>query len=140
MGSGATALSFQIISPTIARIEGSADFDYFSPFSPDFFQNLGQTPDYGAGSKPDFGVYGKLRAAHLSVESRQRFVQKQEAWLGDDRARHGNALHFAARHGFDRLTGSRETDASKKRQGARLHLGRGGTGKAGGQQHVVGGG
>lgn len=69
VGSGATALSFQIISPTIARIEGSADFDYFSPFSPDFFQNLGQTPDYGAGSKPDFGVYGKLLAAHLSVEN-----------------------------------------------------------------------
>lgn len=77
VGSGAASLAFEIVSPSIARIEGTADFDYFSLFSPDFFQKLNYTPDYSdpnysydsSAREPSFGVHGTLRAAHVSVEN-----------------------------------------------------------------------
>lgn len=41
-GSGALMADIDIVSPGIARIEGSVDFDYVSIFSPDFFEKLAE--------------------------------------------------------------------------------------------------
>lgn len=90
-GSGALRADLEAISPGIARIEASADFDHVSLFSPDFFEKLAAIqaeeqafdrppltfdengtlippenpqPDY----EPVFGLHGTLRAAHISAE------------------------------------------------------------------------
>ncbi|RCW79626.1 hypothetical protein [Paracoccus lutimaris] len=94
-GSGALNADIEAISPGIARIEGSVDFDYVSLFSPDLLEKLAQ--DQGddtydrppltfdqdgnlvepesdpfapppASSEPTFGLRGTLRAGHVSVE------------------------------------------------------------------------
>lgn len=93
-GSGALRADLEAISPGIARIEASADFDYVSLFSPDFFEKLAanqaeeqafdrppltfdedgnlippEDPQSLAPSnEPDFGLHGTLRAAHISAE------------------------------------------------------------------------
>lgn len=49
MGSGAATMSFELVSDGIARIEGSADFDYFAVYIPDFFRKLAEEQNpYGA--------------------------------------------------------------------------------------------
>ncbi|RQP05851.1 MAG: hypothetical protein D1H97_10715 [Paracoccus sp. BP8] len=81
-GSGALLADIEAISPGIARLESSADFDYISLFSPDFFEKLaergaGGTPpdaeaapdDLPADEAPRIGLRGTLRAAHLSAEN-----------------------------------------------------------------------
>ncbi|QRZ14215.1 hypothetical protein JWJ88_11985 (plasmid) [Paracoccus methylovorus] len=85
-GSGALSADVQAISPGISRIEASADFEYVSMFSPDFFEKIsakggpvdedgsdGDNPfgDLAApdDSTPQFGLRGTLRAAHLSAEN-----------------------------------------------------------------------
>lgn len=44
-GSGALMADIDIVSPGIALIEGSVDFDYVSIFSPDFFEKLAENPE-----------------------------------------------------------------------------------------------
>ncbi|MDF3855276.1 sel1 repeat family protein [Paracoccus sp. P2] len=73
-GSGALSADIRAISPGIARIEASADFDYVSLFSPDFFEKItaaSQADEAGAETDetPQIGLRGTLRAAHLSVEN-----------------------------------------------------------------------
>lgn len=81
-GSGALAMDIEAIAPGLARIEGSADFDYVSAFIPEFFERMsddysGETlPDAApldgtadlADGPPEMGVGGTLRSAHLSLE------------------------------------------------------------------------
>ncbi|MBP6678088.1 MAG: sel1 repeat family protein [Paracoccus sp.] len=87
-GSGAVTADIEAISPGIARIEGSVDFDYVSLFSPDLIEKLAQKPNYGElvpptfdqdgnmippeddpAGEPQFGLRGTLSAGHLSVEN-----------------------------------------------------------------------
>ncbi|WP_104493062.1 hypothetical protein [Paracoccus denitrificans] len=78
-GSGALNADIEAISSGIARIEGSADFDYVSLFSPDFFEKIStagqpeaeedEFADPGASETPQIGLRGTLRAGHLSVEN-----------------------------------------------------------------------
>ncbi len=86
-GSGAGQLDLEIVSPEIARIEGSVDFDYVAVYIPDALKKLAQqstpydaenlgfeepAPEDGTEADtppvPEIGVRGTLRAAHLSVE------------------------------------------------------------------------
>ena len=91
-GSGALAADIEAISPGIARLEGSVDFDYVSFFSPDFLEKLAQdqseasfapapptfdqdgnlmepeSDPFAPASQPTFGLRGTLRAGHVSVE------------------------------------------------------------------------
>ncbi|WP_255435478.1 hypothetical protein [Paracoccus sp. S1E-3] len=88
--SGAGQLDLEIVSPEIARIEGSVDFDYVSIYLPDALKKLAQQSgptdleDPGADDpamgedrsdsfatnpeRPEVGLRGTLRAAHLSIE------------------------------------------------------------------------
>ena len=80
-GSGALTADIEAISPGIARIEASANFDYVSLFSPDFFEKVSTAsrtedgeseegdPAAGASETPRIGLRGTLRAAHLSAEN-----------------------------------------------------------------------
>ena len=86
-GSGAMRADIEAISPGIARIEGSVDFDYVSVFSPDLIEKLAQEQSYdayppvtfdqdgnmippedGPATEPQFGLRGTLRAGHVSAE------------------------------------------------------------------------
>lgn len=86
-GSAATQVDLEIVSPEIARIEGSVDFDYVAVYIPDALKKLAQESDpygledHGSGAPPaedaadpvappapEMGLRGTLRAAHLSVE------------------------------------------------------------------------
>lgn len=87
MGSGGAVLDIEAVSPGIARIEASADFDHVSIFSPDLLTRMAQSdrradpfaPDeddlatpFGGrsdASEPSVGVHGSLRAAHVTVEN-----------------------------------------------------------------------
>lgn len=86
-GSGATQMDLEAVSPGIARISGSADFDYFALYIPDAFkklaegedayglepdaptENMGEGPPEPENDDPEMGVRGTLRAAHVSVEN-----------------------------------------------------------------------
>lgn len=86
-GSAALTADIEAISPGIARIEGSVDFDYVSLFSPDLIEKLAQEQSYGEYTpptfdqdgnmipsedepvgEPQFGLRGILTAGHVSVE------------------------------------------------------------------------
>ncbi|WP_244936000.1 hypothetical protein [Paracoccus siganidrum] len=92
MGSGAAVMDIEAVSPGIARIEASADFDHVSIFSPDLLSRMAEgdqrTDPFGADpfapdeddlatpfgnpsdtSEPSVGLHGSLRAAHLTVEN-----------------------------------------------------------------------
>ena len=87
-GSGAMTADIEAISPGIARLEGSVDFDYVSLFSPDLIEKLAEAQSYDdyppmtfdqdgnmippenePNSEPEFGLRGTLRAGHVSVEN-----------------------------------------------------------------------
>ncbi|MFV0302282.1 MAG: hypothetical protein ACK5IP_15660 [Paracoccus sp. (in: a-proteobacteria)] len=75
-GSGALTVNLEAIAPGLARIEGGADFDYFSFIIPDFFEQIaaGGSDDTPAdpmaqnAGEPAMGARGTLSAAHLSLE------------------------------------------------------------------------
>lgn len=86
-GSGAVTADIEAISPGVARIEGSVNFDYVSLFSPDLIEKLAQDQSYGEYTpptfdqdgnmipsedepvgEPQFGLRGTLTAGHVSVE------------------------------------------------------------------------
>ncbi|RNF34775.1 hypothetical protein [Paracoccus methylarcula] len=87
MGRGALIADIEINSPGIARIEGTADFDYVSFFAPGILQELvkdeqssflidpeineypGTESDDTEEPTPEMGLRGTLRSAHLSVEN-----------------------------------------------------------------------
>lgn len=86
-GSGAATFDIEAVSPSIARIEGSADFAYVALSMPGLLEEIsGQSNPYdvndptfdkdgnliqpGMGpSQPEAGLRGQLRAAHLTAEN-----------------------------------------------------------------------
>ncbi|MBK4215176.1 sel1 repeat family protein [Paracoccus caeni] len=83
-GSGAATIDIEAHSPGMARIEGSADFDYIAMYSPELVRMMmsggnsydpygdpwadpGAMPEQASPSEPTTGLRGTLRSAHLSV-------------------------------------------------------------------------
>lgn len=87
MGRGALVADIEINSPDIARIEGTANFDYVSYVAPGILKEMvndeqsslltdpeaddfpGSEDDDMTDSTPEMGLRGTLRSAHLSVEN-----------------------------------------------------------------------
>lgn len=85
-GSGAATIDFEANSPDMARIEGSADFDYIAMYSPEILRMMlsggnsydpyaqndpwadpSTLPDTQMSSEPTGGLRATLRSAHVSV-------------------------------------------------------------------------